>query len=235
MNVKKVLYSIRCNVGNKRTNNEDNFFADGVFLTPEMRDKSFSIDAIASAPLLLAVCDGMGGEENGEVASLTATQNISQYAEDLKKTQINIQDYIDKINTQIVLTGRAGTTLVLACINKRNIACFNIGDSRAYALTKKRFFRVTNDHVKISKSGKRKLTRCIGIGNNQTLESYPIITGRCRLLLCSDGLYDMVAEPKIERILREPIKASEAADLLLKTALDNGGNDNITIIIADIL
>jgi protein phosphatase len=228
MNVKKILYSIRCNVGNKRLNNEDNFYADGVFLTPEMRDKSFSIDAMANMPLILAVCDGMGGEENGEIASLAAARKLSEYNN-------NLQNCIDEINIEIGKTGRAGTTLVLASIDRKGISCFNIGDSRAYALSKKGFFRVTNDHIVITVSGKRKLTRCIGIGSNQTAESYPVIRDKCRLLLCSDGLYDMVADTEIERILRESIKASSAADLLLQTALDNGGNDNITIITADVL
>jgi protein phosphatase len=228
MNVKKILYSVRSNVGRKRTNNEDNFFADGIFLTPEIRDKSFSADGIAFAPLKLAVCDGMGGEENGEVASLTAARKLSKYDN-------NFQSCIDDINIEIGKIGRAGTTLVLAAIVKNGISCFNIGDSRAYCLSKKGFFKVTNDHIVITDTGKRKLTRCIGIGSNQTLESYPVIKDKCRLLLCSDGLYDMVSDIKIEHILQNSTKTLDAADLLLQTALDNGGNDNITIITADIL
>ena len=81
---------------------------------------------------------------------------------------------------------------------------------------------------------RHKLTRCIGIGRNCAVDSFPVIDLKKRLLMCSDGLTDMVSKDDIEMILRKNHRTSDAADALLNAALENGGKDNITLIIADI-
>ena len=74
----------------------------------------------------------------------------------------------------------------------------------------------------------------MGIGDLWAVESYPPLRGQCRLLLCSDGLTDMVPPPDLEETLRRCAAVSQAADRLVQLALEGGGRDNITVIVADI-
>lgn len=247
----KVMYSVRSHKGNVREKNEDNFFADGVTLLAEYTNKPYSIDASTSSPIVLAVCDGMGGEESGEFASSITVKKLSEAKLQLQK-ELNsaVRDYIEAANDEISYSGkRSGTTLALAVISEKGTYCFNVGDSRIYLFKKKNFTRVTNDHTKgaekvkngtISEEKERKdqggnqLTRCIGIGNYRSAENYPVIGGKYRLLICSDGLTDMVTDDEIKKITSENVKIADVAEKLLQAALNNGGEDNITIIVADV-
>ena len=247
----KVVYSVRSHKGNIREKNEDNFFANGITLAPEYRNRPFSIDAISFSPVVLAVCDGMGGEESGEFASLTVVQKISE-AELQAQKELNsaVRNCIEAANNEINSLGkRSGTTLALAVISEKGTHCFNVGDSRIYLLKKGSFSRVTNDHTKGAErvkngaipsekerriEGGNQLTRCIGIGNYRSAENYPVISGKYRLLICSDGLTDMVSDAEINRVVSENTKIADVAETLLRTALNKGGEDNITIIAADI-
>ena len=247
----KVIYSVRSHKGNIREKNEDNFFADGITLLAECENKPFSIDASASSPIVLAVCDGMGGEESGEFASSTAVKKLSEAKlQSQKDLNSAVRNCIEAANDEISSSGkRSGTTLALAVISEKGAHCFNVGDSRIYLLKKGSFSRITNDHTEgaekvksgvISEEKERqskggnKLTRCIGIGNYRSAENYPVITGKYRLLICSDGLTDMVSDAEIKKIAMENPKIADVAEKLLQTALNNGGEDNITIIAADI-
>ncbi len=247
----KVMYSVRSHKGNVREKNEDNFFADGITLLAEYGDKPFSIDASAFSPIVLAVCDGMGGEESGEFASSTAVKKLSEAKlQSQKELNSAVRNCIEATNDEISSSGkRSGTTLALAVISEKGTHCFNVGDSRIYVLRKKNFIRVTNDHTKGAEKvkngvlpaekerqheGGNKLTRCIGIGNYRSAENYPMISGKYRLLICSDGLTDMVTDDEIKKAVSENAKIADVADNLLQAALKKGGKDNITIIAADI-
>jgi len=238
-----IEYSARSHVGNARGNNEDNLFVDGVMLTLDMRDYPFAIDGYTNIPAIFAVCDGMGGEENGEVASMAAVQELLSDEGIIKVTNKNqlgntVQTLVNRMNEAIrayslSVKSRMGTTLALAVINKHGIHCFNMGDSRVYALNRGEFKQITHDHTPDGKAG-GKLTRCIGIGDEMFVEGYSPIKGNSRLLICSDGLTDMVNEFDIEKTICESECVKEAADHLLSSALANGGQDNVTVIIADI-
>jgi protein phosphatase len=262
-----VTYSARSHVGRVRDRNEDNLCADGVFLTVETRERPFAIDGSTRAPALFAVCDGMGGEENGETASLLAVELLARSGEHIKSglpadPDEPVQAYVraanDAIRTDPRNIGkRAGTTLALAIVAESGVYCFNIGDSRIYCLKSDALEQVTTDHTAAaekarggglaaerarSEKGGNSLTRCVGIGDMYAADSYPPIHGRakfpfkrakCRLLLCSDGLTDMASQSEIEAILKHSAKTSVAADRLLALALEHGGRDNITIIVAD--
>ena len=252
-------YSARCHVGKVRENNEDNLYVDGVSLTPDTRERPFTIDGIAYHPAIFAVCDGMGGGDDGEIASLLAIQALNNADNGIKSAAAGrlgeaIQTYVDEVSESIFfetdLSGkRAGTTLALAAVLEDGVFCFNLGDSRIYGLQNTVFKQITNDHT-LSAEQKRsgvitqdqaigvkdgnKLTRCIGIGAMQNVESYPALFGECRILICSDGLTDMVDTKEIENIMRISKRSANAADSLLSTALANGGKDNVTIIVVDV-
>lgn len=250
-----IVYSARSHKGLVRENNEDNFFADGICLTPKFRSRPFSIDCTAVVPAVLAVCDGMGGSEDGEEASRIATELLGDFQNFIKTSPSErlggvINDYVEKASYSVnSYSQKTGTTLALAVIIKNRIRCFNIGDSRIYSLNSGHFSRVTNDHTKGQRlvengtvaqndartiKGGNSLTRCIGMGQSFEVESYSPIEPDCRLLICSDGLSDMVSDEVIEQLLKIAKNTCECADALLKTALENGGGDNVTLIVADV-
>jgi len=262
----EVEYSARSHVGKVREKNQDNFFIDGIILSPQTYDYSYELDGCASLPTVFAVCDGLGGEENGEVASLIAVQTLLKVYDLLKLTEIDnllktVQAYVDNVNEAIHSTPgeackRIGTTIALVIASKNGINCYNIGDSRVYIYKKTKFRQITNDHTLAAKQNKNNpntqnkvdsiykgnnilnikkvLTRCIGIGNESTIENYPTLFGKCRILVCTDGLTDMVKVNEIKSVLRTSSRTAIAADSLIRLALNKGGIDNITLIIIDI-
>ena len=254
-----VKYSARSHVGKVRENNEDNLFVDGIILSPETCDCPFEIDGSTSLPAIFAVCDGMGGEENGELASLLAVQTLSSISERIKSAapeELNeaIQSYVEKVNEAIHSAlsehnARTGTTLALVIAAESMIHCFSIGDTRIYNLQESVFRQISNDHTLAAEqirngaaasnqaiigNDRNKLTRCIGIGDECIAESYPPIIGKCRILICSDGLTDMVSMAEIKNLLCISERTTDAANSLLYSALKNGGNDNVTLIVIDI-
>ena len=127
----------------------------------------------------------------------------------------------------------------------------NVGDSRAYVLRQGRLRQVSKDHSfvqdlvdqgQITKEEARNhprrniVTRALGIEPDVRVDSakLPLIKGD-RFLLCSDGLVDEIDDEHIEEILNQHTETQTAADALLQAANDNGGRDNITVIVADVL
>ena len=183
---------------------------------------------------LVTVSDGMGGESYGELASEIVTKELSRIY-NKKITISNIKEQINNINNLVVSEMnikkcRIGATLVSAIIGKKNISIINVGDSRAYLYTKK-LIQITKDHA--IKDG---LTQHMGMTLEDGLIDPFIIENinvnkNDYLILCSDGLYNMVSNEEIENILSSKIKDYEKCKLLLETAIKNGGKDNVTLIL----
>ena len=250
---RKVIYSVRSHVGLRRANNEDNLFADGVILPQKAGNRPFSLDGVAGIPSIFAVCDGMGGEEAGEVASLAAMEALQAEKDTLYRTSPKelsqaVQKFAERAHRSIQAHTegtRSGATLALAAVTASGALCFNLGDSRIYCMQAGHFRQVTYDHTVISDQLRRgirptegaqpdrRLTRCIGIGTSQAVEAYPAIKGDFRLLICSDGLSGMVSDDKLASILFAAAQPSIAADKLVQAALEGGGQDNITAIVLD--
>ena len=219
------FYSARSHIGKIRKQNEDNLYADGVFMNSMIRDCPFAIDGCTEMPIVLAVCDGMGGEENGEAASMLAVEMLEKASDRFKTCTYEdmhelVQNYVNDVNNKIhslYQNGkRVGTTLALTVIDNKGIRCFNIGDTKVFVFAQGKLTQISNDHTLVNDKIKcklitkedakadkdrHKLTRCIGIGNNCNIDSYPVIDFRQRLLICSDGLTDMVTEDDIEMLL----------------------------------
>lgn len=250
----KIVFSSRTHTGLRRSDNQDNLYADGVSLPENMKNRPFAFDAARNAPVVLAICDGVGGEENGDVASALVVDRLLQSNYTLKATPLNkmgdtVKKIIDSANTDVCNTGkRCGTTIALAIVTEGGTYCFNVGDSRIYCLFGKKLTRITNDHTAGSeraknsgndsfydrRNGGNKLTRCIGIREHCDVEEYPLIQKKARMLICSDGLTDMVKDKELESILLESRTPEDASNALVKAALNNGGNDNVSVIVADI-
>lgn len=253
MSNKKIKVSVRSSKGNIREDNEDNFFAGGISLPSDLCGRDLSLDVVLSDTTVLAVCDGVGGESMGKDASGIAVKRLAEMQDYIINSRSEnlgaaVRAYISNADSGISSLGkRSGTTLALAVIRKGHIYCFNIGDSRIYCLKNKKLTRITNDHTVSAlavknngndleqarkAAGGNKLTRCIGIGNNNHAEEYSPIKGNCRLLICSDGLTDMLSDAEIEKILASG-NIGTAADRLIAEALRRGGKDNVTLITAD--
>ena len=252
--VRRIAYSARSHVGRVRENNEDNLAANGTKLPLNLGNRPFSLDGIAEYPAVFAVCDGMGGTDDGEVASRLAVGTILSFEEKLRTICPNrLPELVERcvreadaaIRTSSGKRKYSGTTLALAVISKQGAYCFNLGDSRIYALRNGKLCRISHDHTWFSEHmGERddfpprrgnlyKLTGCLGVGAYRPVEAYPPVVGHYRLLLCSDGLTDRVNTTEIRDVLVEERGTDEAADALVSLALRKGGYDNITVIVAD--
>lgn len=249
----KVIFSGHTHIGLRRADNQDNIFLDGIGLPPNINNRPFTFEAVKETPVLLAVCDGIGGEEDGEIASSFVVDRLSQTNNMLKSAlydemRSEVEKVITSTHTDVCNIGkRCGTTIALAIITDEGTHCYNIGDSRIYFLFGRKLNLITRDHTVGCESaannyssyydrrhGGNKLTRCIGIGRHCDIEAYPPIRKGGRMLICSDGLTDMVTDREIESILFHSRTADIASETLIKKALDNGGKDNVSVIVADI-
>jgi protein phosphatase len=266
-----VTFSARSHTGRVRLNNEDNLYCDGAVLTADRLDAPFVLNGSADTPCVFAVCDGMGGEADGEFASLTAVTALAEHAKEIEaaafenadpeKIDTTVRRFVTDANNRLCNAMRArrvrmGTTLALAVVADGAIYPYNLGDSRIYALRSgrfARFWRISEDHTLAAQKvqmgilteeeserdrGRHVLTRCLGVFEDETTVepavAAPLPIGEnCRLLLCSDGLTDMVPDARIEEILRTSPTAEDAAERLLAEALENGGRDNATCVVVD--
>lgn len=235
------VYSIT-DKGETRKSNEDNYF---------------SIDSkIGPVPNIFFVADGMGGENAGQYASERATECILKYLKetDNKEPVKAIKEAINYANSVIYRESKEdeakkgmGTTLVLATVLENQIIVANVGDSRLYLCEAGHLKQVTVDHSfvnelvrlgKVSKEEaknhptKNKITRAVGAEEKIQADFFDIDLKKDDiLLLCSDGLTNMVSDDCIEQILNENISLCERAQKLVDKANENGGIDNITVIL----
>ena len=244
------------NVGKVRENNEDNFYVNGYYkkvtatLSEQHKDKN------RRKQHLLAVCDGMGGEELGEVAAMIAAKTLVQYQEtDIRST---ITDYIQEANklicNEIIKNDgvRIGTTLALLYITAGKAIAYNIGDSRVYLFRNDELMQLSQDHTQVQRlinmgllekdaaanhKDRHKLTQHLGIFPDELILE-PHVSQEIDLeqndifLLCSDGLTDMVSEDDIADILSNKREKTEfLAEMLISKALENGGKDNVTVVL----
>ena len=251
-----------------RIKNEDNLYCNGKSITAETRQKPFYFKNFAQTPCIFAVCDGMGGEAHGDLASMTAINVLSEHAEKIKskiKSQTSsdtinkaVQSFISEVNSRLChimreKSLRMGTTLALVVISDELVRAYNIGDSRIYKLDNGILSRISEDHTIVAQKikmgllteeearhdrSRHVLTRCLGVFEDEMVLTPHIIppfhaNERCRLLLCSDGLTDMLTDKQIQNIMLEHKDTSSAVNELTNCALQNGGKDNITCIIID--
>jgi protein phosphatase len=143
-----------------------------------------------------------------------------------------------------------GTTLTAAMIDGTRIVLAHVGDSRAYLLNLGTLTQITQDHSMVAdmvRNGtltaeesrvhpnRSVITRALGSDPTMSVDTFEVEAAPGdRLLLCSDGLTGMVADRDIERILGTAPSAAEAVDRLIEAANDAGGQDNITVVVAEI-
>lgn len=245
--------------GNIRSNNEDNYYLFGNYrYDTNINSKKEEKESLAEQALA-AVYDGMGGEESGELASLTAARFFMPckwekvQEEALYQTKCANAELCREIRKRD--GGRIGTTAVALYVDEGKAVCCNIGDSRCYFMRDGILQQLSMDHseaenmirmgvldpvqARQSKNWHR-LTQHLGIFPEEfVIEphfSEQIILKRGdRFLLCSDGLTDMVMDGEIAAILGSAKDSGSAVDELVKSALLQGGRDNVTVMVLEVL
>ena len=183
---------------------------------------------------VVAVFDGLGGHPSGDVASATAAESLRESglsagsaAEDLVAALQAAHDAVSAAADGD--PGRAGmaTTAVVATLAGSTARVAHVGDSRAYLLdTDGRLQQVTEDH---GMGGY--ITQALGLDRGVEPDVSEVATPPgARLLLCSDGLSNMVDAAGIASLLGSGA-AQEACDALVEAALDRGGLDNVTVVV----
>lgn len=206
---------------------------------------------------MLAVADGMGGHKAGEVASAIAIDHLTEefYRMDSIGDKNNAIDFLRNIVTEI--NGKIfdytkenpgskgmGTTLVVAIKTDSFILYGNIGDSSGYVLKSGKLHKVTKDHSLVNllvstgeltpeeaKYHPRKnvLMRALGANDPIEIDIFDVDMSVEGLLLCSDGLTNMLTDEQIEKVLNSEFTVNEMVDKLIKKCNSRGGNDNISI------
>ena len=206
------------------------------------------------------VCDGMGGANGGNIASNIAVELIARRIEDnfrpeqsANSVEHMLSSAMATANAAVFDRGKSDETLsgmgttVVAAITCGNVAYIShVGDSRLYHLRGDTLTAVTRDHSVVqelietgqiteeeARSHPRRhfITRALGVTDSEQGEYDELsIQPGDRLLLCTDGLINMV-EPDAIRHILTTYPADEAVDALVQSALDGGGTDNITVVL----
>ena len=235
----------KTDVGLMRTINQDSIFV--------------STQPIGKLPNLFIVADGMGGHKAGDVASREAIERFVKYActthmsdpaniLDAGIISVN-KDIFDMANSNRDYSGM-GTTFVAASLVENHVYIANVGDSRLYLIGRD-IRQITRDHSLVEdmvRMGvlereearthykKNVITKAIGVADDKTStpDIFEIeVENGDKLLLCSDGLTNMVEDCDIKKIVKDNDSIEDAVRELIKQANENGGKDNISAILIE--
>ena len=210
---------------------------------------------------LLMVADGMGGHRAGEVASSLAVTHFGKRFSSLSsignlKDAVNwINDNVSEINEAILdyaknhydSTG-LGTTLVLSLLTKDFLIFGNIGDSSGFVLKNNRLHKVTKDHTLVSllvEAGdlteekkknhpkKNVLMKALGAADKVDMDIFEVERNVDGILLCSDGVTNMLTVEQIEKVLEEELTIEEKVKKIVRKCNARGGQDNISVAFLD--
>ena len=230
-------------IGCVRSQNEDMILVDNQFIREDSCQTQFVLGR--DDRLMVAVADGMGGHNRGDIASNDTLRNLQYFFYDipscLSAGDFNeaIVGWLESINNYIASKGRAdeqfkgmGTTLVAFAYYNRDFYSMNCGDSRLYRFHNHQLVQLTTDHSLSNKtdSGKHSnmITNCIGGGCSTSFIDMVQMTDDIHqgdvYLLCSDGLTDMLPDETISELLEK----NADADALCSAAIEAGGIDNVS-------
>jgi PPM family protein phosphatase len=223
--------------------------------------RSNNQDEVLVASPLFAVADGMGGHVAGEVASLTAIEALrAAFVKDgtaaglVAATKEANRAVWDKAQHDPRLRGMGTTLVALALVregDEEQLAIVNVGDSRVYLLRQGELEQLTTDHRLVQEliddgqlseaeatyhPQRHVLTRALGVDAEVPADTLQVLPYKGdRFLLCSDGLSGEVGESELASILRRIADPQEAAKELVAAAMANGGSDNITVVVVDVV
>ena len=229
-------------VGMVREVNEDTVFVSN---TP-----------IGNLPNLLVVADGMGGHKAGDYASQCAVDIVKGRIAGTTENnpEVMIKDAIAEANRTLLEKAKSdtrlrgmGTTLVVATVIDKTLYFANVGDSRLYLLNRD-IKQLSRDHSLVQEMvrlggineeeaknhpDKNIITRAVGAKEKLEVDFYEYRLKRGdTILMCTDGLSNMVEDEDIFRIVKSSRDVVEAVGKLIERAKENGGKDNIGVVVA---
>jgi PPM family protein phosphatase len=211
----------------------------------------------ANDEYLMTVSDGMGGHSNGEIASSMAIMHLAKNFTELGKmgskmeTVSWLRENVSEINHKIFkyTTEHAeskgmGATLVVAILTKEYLLFGNVGDSSGFVLKDKKLHKITYDHTLVNllvsagelteeqaKDHPRKnvLMKALGACDPVEMDIFDVDVNIDAILLCSDGLTNMLTVEQIERVLNSDFDMEDQVIKLIRKSNNRGGTDNISI------
>lgn len=239
----------RTDKGRVRPINEDNFCINRYFKNQEADADTQSFNG--KKDLLVGIFDGIGGEENGEVASFIAAKTMARFDSHVPDGDWNM--LLNEMNHRINEYAKMhqpcnmGSTAAMVFISQGVAEICNLGDSPIYLYSAGKLRKISKDHTELQRaidmnltdinfeaSGihKNRLTKYLGIRSPE-LNPHIVVDIDLRdgdiLLLSSDGLTSMVPDEEIEKMMNGK-DCKEIVDRLVDKALENGGKDNTTVI-----
>lgn len=217
-----------------------------------------SSEPVGSLNNLFLVADGMGGHRAGDYASRFMVEGLNTYISHHRNRpavsvllegirQINRELY--QISVEEASLSGMGTTLVAATTDGETLYVANVGDSRLYLLREKNLVQVTRDHSYVEEmvargqmernsrnylQQKNIITRALGVMNHVEVDFFEReLSPGDLILMCSDGLSNMLSEEEMIHILLEEIPLKQKAETLVEQANGRGGYDNIAVIVVD--
>lgn len=218
-------------------------------------------DAVGVLPNLYIVADGMGGHRAGDFASRFSVNEFEKELKEQKARTIigSMEGAIRLVNERLLKEAAAepeyegmGTTFVAACVSEGSLFVLNIGDSRLYILNEKGTIRqITQDHSLVEEKilrgeldrkdaknhpEKNVITRALGAAEQVVPDFFEVeLEAGDYVMLCSDGLTNMLEDSTIkEVVLNQETAMKEKAERLIQMANENGGRDNISLILVHI-
>lgn len=240
----RIILTAASRVGCVRSNNEDMVLAYDKFIRSDVYGTEFMTEN--SDRFVIALADGMGGHNAGEVASCDVLTNLDFFLKDLPRDlasgefQDMMNEWLKSVNHIIDSKGREnpsmsemGTTLVCLVYYNRKYYWMNCGDSRLYRLRDGKILQLTTDHSLNNRLGEKKhsnvITNCIGAGCHNSYIDICDITDDFLpgdvYLMCSDGLNDMVSDDDICELLIGGANANH----MCEAAIEAGGYDNVSV------
>ena len=229
-------------IGRKREVNQDYVFATD--------------ETIGNLPNLLVVADGMGGHRAGDFASRFTVEVLAEEVQNCKEThpETILGNSIQAANERLLEEAQKdnrlegmGTTLVAATILDHVLYFANVGDSRLYLINKE-IRQLSKDHSMVEEMvrlgglteeeakhhpDKNIITRAIGVKQKVEPDFFEYrLKGGDIILMCSDGLTNMVDDDEIFQIVKSARDIVEAVESLIQRANENGGSDNIGVVLA---
>lgn len=228
----------RTHIGNVRPSNQDSFL---------VQEGKYS---------LVGVADGMGGHNGGDIASHMAVLMLGRVLEGAKPDKELLLGGIEEVNQLIyqeqlknqALAGM-GTTLTVIWEDDSSILLGHVGDSRLYRLRQGQIEQISQDHSMVGQMVRdgiltkeqamnhpyrNVITKAVGTAETvePDIEEVDKMPGD-KYLICSDGLYEYVTEEEMLKLMQYS-PSDHAADEMLKMALEKGGRDNVTLLIAEV-
>lgn len=256
--------AIISHIGCVRGNNEDNFYFDGDSMTPEEVNAGVVLRAELQREFhVMGICDGMGGLEGGERASAMGVERMKtlDHSSSVQEIALQIDTYATETSKEIRKDAqnrgtdiKEGTTMAMVYMTGGTMHVANVGDTRVYVLRNMKLVQVSMDQSALFKMmlagqltreqlrkhpDSNKIEHFLGmaeerIGKDFVFHRNVSLCSSDRLFLCSDGVSDLLSHETMEKVLSNNASPMDAAKQLIDMAMEMGGKDNATLIVADV-